>query len=183
MEGKSSDNGMQAQSSNEETQFCYGECPKVTELLRKSFYKEAMEKLPIFCVDIFLLNLKTNKYLVVFRKNRPAQGVFFLPGGRLYKGESFFEAAKRICSKEVGITIEPQKNLGISNLIFPDSEWGCPGHTPATTIFATCDIEEEFLSAVDSTQHTIYRWCSLFEPSNVDYTENARRRVLQLFNH
>jgi len=177
----SPESGMQAQLTNEETQLCYGDCPKITKFLSKAFYEQAIAELPIFCVDIFLLNLRTNNYLLVFRKNRPAQGIFCLPGGRLNKGESFFDAAKRKCEEEVGVTIEPKKAISVFNLIFPDSEWGSPAHTPAVVIFATCDIEEELVSL--DKLHATYRWSSLFEPSNVDYTENARQKVLKILDH
>ncbi len=172
--------GMQAQQSDEATQFTYGDCPKVLGYLSKEFYRQAMENMPIICVDVFLLNTKTNRYLVVFRNNRPAKDVFFIPGGRLCKGETFFEAARRKCQQELGINATPQVVLGVNNLIFPDSEWGTAGHTPSVLVFATCEMEEEDSLKLDKMQHTIYRWCSIFEPSNVDYTERARLLTLTL---
>lgn len=161
----------------EENHFSYGECPKNTQLLDKEFYRQAVAELPIVCVDIFLVDQKTNCYLLALRKNRPAQGIFWIPGGRILKGESFFEAAQRKCKEELGITITAKKVLGIYNLFFPDSEWGTATHTPSIVVLATCELDKKAVSLNDS--HTSYKWVSIFEPSTIDYIEKVRHEALQ----
>lgn len=176
----SADQGMQSEVTQEKEQLSYGACPKVTKLLDKNFYQQAVQELPICCIDIFLLDLSTNRYLLVYRKNRPAKGVFWIPGGRMQKGESFFESAQRKCLEEIGITIQTKKVLGVYNLIFPDSEWATPTHTPAIVVLATCNPQKGSVSLDEL--HADYKWVSLFEPSKIDYIEKIRKKVLKVLD-
>jgi colanic acid biosynthesis protein WcaH len=174
----SPDTGMQAQAVQEKNHFSYGPCPRVAQLLATSFYHQAVESLPIMCVDIFVVDLATNRYLLVYRKNRPAKGTFWVPGGRILKGESFFESAERKCCQELGIQIIPHEVVGIYNLIFPDSEWETATHTPAVVVLATYDPQEGSVSLDEL--HANFRWVSLFEPNTIDYIEDIRQKVLKL---
>lgn len=169
---------MQAPPSDDNTLRYDDSCTvQRVEKLSSELYRQAVARLPIFTVDIFLVDLTTKRYVLVLRKTRPAQGVYWLPGGRLLKGEEFFEAARRKCIQEMGISIKPQAILGVYNLIFPDSAWECAGHTPSVLILATCSPESE--SVMLDEFHQNYKWVSLFESNNIDYVEIARKKALQ----
>ncbi|XYB84552.1 NUDIX domain-containing protein [Vibrio parahaemolyticus] len=43
--------------------------------------------------------------LLGLRNNRPAQGFWFVPGGRVLKGESLKDAFLRLCQDEVGLEV------------------------------------------------------------------------------
>ncbi len=173
----SPESGMTAQPTEEENHFSYGECPKVTQLLDKDFYKQVVAQLPILCIDTFLVNPKSKKYLLVKRCNNPAKGTYWLPGGRMIKGESFFEGAQRKCSEEIGISIEAKQVLGIYNVLFPDSEWGTPTHTPGIGVLATCSSEE---SVSLNELHEDHKWVSLSEPNTIDYIDKMRKKALKV---
>ena len=100
-----------------------------TRFLGRKFYKEAVESLPIVCVDIFLFNSQDKTYLLVKRKDPPAKGLWWVPGGRLYKGEGFNNCCKRKCWEEAGLDVQPLKILGFAATIFPDSAWNTQTHT------------------------------------------------------
>lgn len=174
----SPDKGMRAKSTQEENHFSYGGgCPLVPEKLDTDFYKEAVETLPIMCVDTFLVDSDEKNYFLVYRKNRPAKGIFWVPGGRMIKGETFFQSAERKCKEEIGITIEAKKVLGTYNLMFSDSEWDTPTHTPVVAVLALYDLQKGPVSLNDL--HADGKWVPLFEPNNIDYIEKMRKKVVK----
>lgn len=70
----------------------------------------------ISCVDICIEF--NNKILLVKRNEEPAFHKWFPPGGRIFIGESIFDAAVRKSINEVGIDINPIKIIHVDNTIF-----------------------------------------------------------------
>lgn len=89
--------------------------------LPKDVYEEIVRKTVVCCVDIALRS-PDGKYLIVQRATHPVKGYWWLPGGRLLKGETFFEGAVRKCAQEAGVTdARPIKTLGVWNTFFETS--------------------------------------------------------------
>jgi colanic acid biosynthesis protein WcaH len=92
-------------------------------------YGDLVRDTVVCCVDILLVRTNTSstagkECLLVERSSEPAKGLWWLPGGRLLKGETFFDAAKRKALQETGLTaVEPIQVLGIWNTFFPASSW------------------------------------------------------------
>ncbi|MFZ5953906.1 MAG: NUDIX domain-containing protein [Candidatus Dependentiae bacterium] len=124
--------------------FVFCDLIKSQTLCPKSDYAQAVNYLPICCVDIFVFNQKTHQYFMVLRKQKPAQHEWWYPGGRLFKGESFFECAIRKCRDEVGLHVKPLAELGVYSTIFPDSEWNCQTHTVNIAVLALLE-ENSFI--------------------------------------
>lgn len=80
-------------------------------ILSDEDYMKVMECMPVVCVDAVVVNNK-NEYLLVKRKNDPLKGEFWVPGGRLFKGEKAAEAIVRKMREELGIEVKVEKNLG-----------------------------------------------------------------------
>ena len=51
----------------------------------KEKYKYILEVMPVACVDIIIVHNK--KIFIAKRKNEPARGEWFIPGGRILKNE------------------------------------------------------------------------------------------------
>ena len=68
----------------------------------EAFYKKICGAVPIFCVDVIAEDAY-GKFLVVRRLNHPAQGKWWLPGGRVLKNEKVSHAAARKLKEETGI--------------------------------------------------------------------------------
>ena len=80
-------------------------------LLPEKLYKRFTRSLPLFCVDIIA---KSDKGIILGkRKNEPAKGQYWLPGGRLHFRESFEDCAKRKMKEETGFDV---KVKGFANL-------------------------------------------------------------------
>lgn len=74
-------------------------------------YKKIVEVLPILCVDIIIKN-RTGEYLLIKRANEPLKDQWWVIGGRVLKGESLEQAAKRKVKEEVGLEIDDVKSIG-----------------------------------------------------------------------
>jgi len=63
----------------------------------------------IVSVDLLVKN-REGKILLGKRRNAPAQGYYFVPGGRVYKNETIKEGAYRMLQWELGLT---DKNIAL----------------------------------------------------------------------
>lgn len=66
-------------------------------------FAKTVQYYPMVAVNIILKNDK-QEYLWVKRKNNPAQGEWWVPGGRLFNGETIADGAVAILKNETGIT-------------------------------------------------------------------------------
>jgi colanic acid biosynthesis protein WcaH len=62
------------------------------------------------------------------RSNEPAKGEWFVPGGRVQKGESLENAVRRVAMEELGVDIEIIERLGVFEHFYETSEVGCEKH-------------------------------------------------------
>lgn len=101
------------------------------KFLPKDLYGRMVRDAVVCCVDILLVRRNNGdnrqgqrQALVVERSSEPVKGVWWLPGGRLLKGETFFDAARRKARDETGITnVTCIQVLGVWNTFFPTSHW------------------------------------------------------------
>ncbi len=56
---------------------------------------------PMIAIDL-ILQRRDGRVLLGLRSNRPAQGFWFVPGGRVLKGERLADALVRIVQRELG---------------------------------------------------------------------------------
>jgi colanic acid biosynthesis protein WcaH len=99
-----------------------------------NLYKQIHASVPIACVDVAII--KDNKILLGRRTNKPAQGQYWLPGGRVLKGETRVEAVHRKIKQETGLEINVLAELGTDETLFPDGPFGGPTHTINTIFLA-----------------------------------------------
>ncbi|MBF4436458.1 NUDIX domain-containing protein, partial [Vibrio anguillarum] len=64
-------------------------------------FKTIIENTPLVSIDLVVYNQK-NEALLGKRNNRPAQGYWFVPGGRILKDESIAVAFRRLTLNELG---------------------------------------------------------------------------------
>ncbi|WP_230846571.1 NUDIX domain-containing protein, partial [Achromobacter xylosoxidans] len=76
-------------------------------LLAESDFRRAVEMLPLVSIDLLLRDAE-GRYLTGLRSNPPAQGSWFVPGGRIRKNETLPRALQRIVREELGLTLPPQ---------------------------------------------------------------------------
>lgn len=74
-------------------------------------YADVVRKMPVLCVDGIIVNEK-GQYLLVKRKNEPLKGQWWVPGGRVFKGETIEEAFQRKMVEELGVAVRIMGPLG-----------------------------------------------------------------------
>jgi len=121
----------------------------------------------VCCVDTLIVRTRQDgkkECLLVKRSSEPVKGVWWLPGGRLLKGETFFAAAIRKAQEETGLTdVTPIQVLGVWNTFFPTSHWDTETVKGTQTVNPIVLVELNERGAdvkLDETSEE-YRWIGL----------------------
>ena len=124
-------------------------------------YDTMLRAMPIVSVDL-IVNNERGRVLLGKRRNRPAAGHWFVPGGRLFKGEDIDAAVRRISRQETGQELAHVRTLGVYHQRYPDNfrdgSYGCHYVTFAVSVVATGSGE---MSGDD--QHEEFRWWDVEE--------------------
>ena len=130
--------------------------------------------MPIPCVDIVIVH--NGAVLLGLRNNKPAQGTYWFPGGRVLKGETLFEAAQRKTKQETGLNIKIIKQLGADETIFPDGPFEGNTHTINVVFLATCK-EADILKA--DSQNSDLKWFTKLPKNSPTYIKKFTKRAFE----
>jgi colanic acid biosynthesis protein WcaH len=72
-------------------------------MLNSENFKEVVRNTNLFAFDLIVKNPQ-GEVLIAKRRNSPAKGYWFVPGGRVYKNESLDSAFDRILTGETGLS-------------------------------------------------------------------------------
>lgn len=137
--------------------------------IRKTLYKEILEHVPIACVDIAIV--VGGSVLMVKRDDPPAKGEWWLPGGRVLKGEMMQGTALRKAKEEVGIECHVGPLIHTAEIIFPDGPFGISVHS-INSCFFLYPVETDFKIKLDAHQ-TDFKWVKSI-PNNIhEYVERC----------
>lgn len=84
----------------------------------QSTYEIIVECMPIVSVEALIIS--EGKLLFLRRKNEPAKGEWWFPGGRIRKGESFRETLYREVIEETSLEIIATRFIGVYSRVFPE---------------------------------------------------------------
>lgn len=123
-------------------------------------FKQVLEATPLVSIDLIVFN-NEEKVLLGLRKNRPAQGFWFVPGGRIFKNETLSDAFKRLTLVELGkeYSIEQASLLGAFDHIYDDSIFGDRITTHYVALGYQIFLDD--LLHLPTSQHDMYRWVCL----------------------
>lgn len=118
----------------------------VKKTLSPTAYKKILDLTPIACVDLLVVCGK--EFALVKRNHEPLLGVLWLPGGRIFKGETFEKTIKRKLRDEMRIS--SKKILSIKQLVtgetfFKTSAFGVSTHSINATFLV--NVTEKNLDA------------------------------------
>lgn len=68
----------------------------------QELYEQYVANLVIVCVDVILQRKSDRKLLLFLRRDPPARSIWWWPGGRMFRGETFQQAAVRKICEETG---------------------------------------------------------------------------------
>ncbi|WP_102433536.1 GDP-mannose mannosyl hydrolase [Vibrio sp. 10N.286.55.E12] len=119
-------------------------------------FKTVIESTPLISIDLIVRNEK-DQILLGKRTNRPAQGYWFVPGGRVLKDESFEYAFRRLIKVELGLTEVVTNFKGIYQHFYNDnfSEDSFSTHYVVLAYAVTFTGE---LTSLPIEQHSAYQW-------------------------
>lgn len=125
-----------------------------TNYVDTKLYQQIHGAVPIVCVDFVLK--KDDSFLLAKRTNKPAQGQWFLHGGRIMKNETVEDAVLRKTKEEVDIEATIVKMLGVDETFFPDGPFDNSTHT-INIVFLVVPANPESSITLDS-QNEEYQW-------------------------
>jgi colanic acid biosynthesis protein WcaH len=94
--------------------------------LSQDTFSAACAALPLVSIDLFVSRPSSQglELLLGLRNNRPAQGWWFTPGGRIHKNEALQDAKARVGQNEIGLPHHLTHRaalLGVWDHLYPDS--------------------------------------------------------------
>jgi len=106
-------------------------------------FRDIVKDCVLLAVDLVVKN-ERGEVLLGLRKNAPARGFWFVPGGRVHKNEKLSDALRRISKEEIGIeiTAEEIRLIGIYDHIYEDNFLGEAGYNTHYAVIA-CEVTVE----------------------------------------
>jgi colanic acid biosynthesis protein WcaH len=131
----------------------------------KAAFKTLVRWAPIASIDLIITN-QENEVLLGYRANRPARNKWFVPGGRIFKGERIADAMVRIAHRETGIRIRASSAAFVGayehfyrNSVFSDSR-----SLPTHYVVLAFRIRLKAVPATQlDSQHRKFAWFSAAE--------------------
>ncbi|PSQ15875.1 ADP-ribose pyrophosphatase [Halobacteriales archaeon QS_8_69_26] len=119
-------------------------------------FAECLAVLPQACVEVVLEH--DGGVLLARRTNEPAEGEWFWPGGRLYRGERLPDAARRVAREELGIAVGLLGQLGAYGHFWDTASVdGLDSRHTVNVVYHCRPADEDFEIDLDD-QHDDYRF-------------------------
>ncbi|MBE1274999.1 GDP-mannose mannosyl hydrolase [Enterovibrio baiacu] len=138
----------------------------MTQRLDIETFKTVVASTPLVSIDLIVRN-SANQVLLGYRTNRPAQGYWFVPGGRICKDETFNNAFQRLTKIELGekLDIGQAEFIGSFQHLYQDNFSGTTFSTHYVVLGYQLVIDLD-LSELPQEQHNSYKWWSVEELLN-----------------
>jgi colanic acid biosynthesis protein WcaH len=112
-------------------------------------FKTIASLMPIPSIEAVIINSKNN-LLVLKRNNPPAKGEWWFPGGRVRRGETFFQTLTRKVKEETGLEVKVLGFIGVYERIFRER------HDIPIVFLCRCEDENVILNS----EHSEYKFLS-----------------------
>ena len=142
-------------------------------------FRTVVDSTPLVSIDLVVQD-SNGDILLGQRLNRPAQGFWFVPGGRILKNETLDAAFLRLTETELGQPFERSQAtlLGAYEHFYADSVFGEEGQNPQTH-YVVLGYHLRLPPGLQLTpphgQHDQYRWWSVTAmQDSIQVHENSR---------
>lgn len=135
--------------------------------LDKGIFSQIVANTPLVSIDLIVRN-EQGQVLLGQRLNRPAQGDWFVPGGRIRKDERIAEAFLRLTDEELGcaLPISSATFLGPFEHFYADNFSGSEFSTHYVVLGYEIKLSSLLLDELPIAQHGAYQWFELSELLN-----------------
>ena len=142
-------------------------------------FMEVIERTPLVSIDLVVRDAE-GRILLGFRKNEPAKGTWFVPGGRIRKDETRDAAFERISFAELGTqcTRAQSRLLRDYEHIYETNFMGQPGIGTHYVVLAYQLDVADLPDLHPTDQHSAWEWFSRAEASQ---TDSVHKNVLPYF--
>lgn len=134
---------------------------------------------PLVSIDLVIRDAEA-RILMGRRVNKPAQGKWFVPGGRVYKNESLDDAFERITMAEIGLSLSRNDAslLGPFTHLYDDNFMCAEGISTHYVVLAyELGLTKPF-NMQKSKQHSEFAW---FAPDDIN--PDIHKNSLEYFKH
>lgn len=127
--------------------------------LSKQRFSQVIESTPLVSIDLVIED-ESGQVLLGKRNNRPAQGFWFVPGGRILKNEKLEDAFVRLTEEELGQAFELSQAIlvGPYTHLYEDNVFGDGFTTHYIAIAYKLNVIRAKLDLPMGMQHSHYRW-------------------------
>lgn len=136
-------------------------------------YKRILHLMPICCVDMVIH--VGRKFILLKRLNYPAKGKWYVPGGRVEKGETLEKAVIRKSREETGLKVRIEKLIGVQETIFKKGPFGVGRYHTINIQYLVRPVDGKFRVSLDS-QSGKYRIVERLEKSFDPYVKGIVRK-------
>ena len=116
-----------------------------------------VEATPLVSIDLLIRN-ERGEVLLGKRLNRPAKDFWFVPGGRIRKGERVTAALARISQRELGVCVSDAKLLGVFDHLYEDNFLSAPGVNTHYVVLGFAAQLPLGTTLTPDDQHSELRW-------------------------
>lgn len=144
--------------------------------LESELFKSVILNTPLIAIDLIIRD-QVDGILLGRRINKPAQGYWFVPGGRICKDETLAKAFARLTYTELGVPVNLSEahSLGTFEHFYSDNVFGDSFSTHYVVLAYELQLPLSLIS-LPHLQHAQYRWytqAELLADENVHtYTKN-----------
>jgi len=155
---------------------------KALPFLPEGQFRQVISSTPLVSIDLIVLHEK--QVLLGKRSNRPAQGFWFVPGGRVRKNEPLEEAFQRLTLAELGIELDYSQAqlLGAFDHFYSDSLFGESPSTHYVALGMCLDLFKR-IENLPKDQHDSFVWWpvhdALSDPAVHKYTKLYLNKILK----
>jgi len=131
--------------------------------LSLSDFKQVVKHTPLIAIDL-IVKSPDDTVLLGKRINEPAKGVYFVPGGRVYKDETLSSAFQRITETELNcrknITDANVSFLGVYEHFYKNS-FADSNISTHYIVLGYCIKLDSFIDNLPNSQHGDYIWLTV----------------------
>lgn len=161
-----------------------------SQWLSEEIFSSACAALPLVSVDLMITRLGNQglELLLGLRNNRPAQGWWFTPGGRIRKNERLLSALCRVAQEEIGLNLEwlsRAQLLGAWDHFYPDCAFEAGVSTHYVNLPHALHLTEDEAQSVQppsglGQQHQTWMWMPVEQACTDERVHDYVRVVLPL---